>query len=81
VLGELKMAKVPVFDVNETLLDLGSLREPFVWALGDATSLGEWFARLLRGSLVAPVTDSYGDGRSRPSPLAAASICGRRTAT
>ena len=55
------MAKVLVFDVNETLLDLGSLREPFARAFGDATSLGEWFARLLHGSLVATVTDAYED--------------------
>lgn len=52
---------VLVFDVNETLLDLGTLREPFVEAFGDATLLGEWFARLLHGSLVATLTDSYED--------------------
>lgn len=55
------MAKVLVFDVNETLLDLGSLREPFARAFGDAASVGEWFARLLHGSLVATVTDAYED--------------------
>jgi 2-haloacid dehalogenase len=55
------MAKALVFDVNETLLDLGSLREPFARAFGDAAPLGEWFARLLHGSLVATVTDAYED--------------------
>lgn len=55
------MAKVLVFDVNETLLDLGVLREPFARVFGDAAPLGEWFARLLHGSLVATVTDSYED--------------------
>jgi len=38
VLGELKMAKVLVFD--ETLLVLGSLREPFAWDFGDAHLAG-----------------------------------------
>lgn len=55
------MARVLVFDVNETLLDLGALREPFARAFGDAAVLGEWFARLLHGSLVATVTDTYED--------------------
>lgn len=47
--------------MNETLLDLGALREPFARAFGDAEPLGEWFARLLHGSLVATLTDSYED--------------------
>lgn len=55
------MAKVLVFDVNETLLDLRALRDPFVDAFGSADMLGEWFARLLHGSLVATLTDSYED--------------------
>ena len=55
------MANVLVFDVNETLLDLAALRDPFARAFGDAAPLSEWFARLLHGSLVATVTDSYED--------------------
>jgi 2-haloacid dehalogenase len=55
------MAKVLVFDVNETLLDLAALRDPFTRAFGGAAPLGEWFARLLHGSLVATVTDSFED--------------------
>jgi 2-haloacid dehalogenase len=55
------MAKVLVFDVNETLLDLTVLRDPFTRAFGEAAPLGEWFARLLHGSLVATVTDSFED--------------------
>lgn len=55
------MAKVLVFDVNETLLDLRVLREPFADAFGSPDVLGEWFARLLHGSLVATLTDSYED--------------------
>jgi 2-haloacid dehalogenase len=59
--AEVGMAKVLVFDVNETLLDLKALREPFADAFGSADMLGEWFARLLHGSLVATLTDSYDD--------------------
>jgi 2-haloacid dehalogenase len=52
---------VLVFDVNETLLDLSALGEPFEVAFGDASPLGEWFARMLHSSLVATLTDSYED--------------------
>lgn len=55
------MARALVFDVIETLLDLRPLREPFARAFGDPPPVGEWFARLLHGSLVATVTDSYQD--------------------
>jgi 2-haloacid dehalogenase len=55
------LARAIVFDVNETLLDLGALREPFARAFGDAAPLGEWFARLLHASLVAALTDTYED--------------------
>jgi 2-haloacid dehalogenase len=55
------MASVLVFDVNETLLDLNAIREPFARAFGDPSPAGEWFARLLHGSLVATLTDSYDD--------------------
>jgi 2-haloacid dehalogenase len=58
---EAGVARVLVFDVNETLLDLAALRDPFARAFGDAAPMGEWFARLLHGSLVATVTDSYED--------------------
>jgi 2-haloacid dehalogenase len=37
------------------------LRDPFARAFGDAAALGEWFALLLHGSLVATVTDTYED--------------------
>jgi 2-haloacid dehalogenase len=55
------MARVLVFDVIETLLDLAPLREPFARALGEPAPLEEWFARILHGSLVATVTDTYED--------------------
>lgn len=45
--------QVVVFDVNETLLDLGGVRAALVGAIGPTAPAGEWFARLLHGSLVA----------------------------
>ena len=48
-----------VFDVNETLLDLATLRPAFADALGSTDAIGEWFARLLHGSLVANHTGRY----------------------
>jgi 2-haloacid dehalogenase len=47
------------FDVNETLLDLRALRDPFVAAFGDASPMGEWFARLLHASVVANQVGAY----------------------
>ncbi|MGH8912377.1 MAG: haloacid dehalogenase type II, partial [Acidimicrobiia bacterium] len=48
-----------VFDVNETLLDLAALRPRFEAALGTIEPMGEWFARMLHGSLVANHTLRY----------------------
>lgn len=42
-----------LFDVNETLLDLRALAPGFIARLGTADAMGEWFARMLHGSLVA----------------------------
>ncbi|HKX74271.1 MAG TPA: haloacid dehalogenase type II [Acidimicrobiia bacterium] len=44
---------VLVFDVNETLLDLRAFRPQMAEVLGSADLVGEWFARLLHGSLLA----------------------------
>jgi 2-haloacid dehalogenase len=59
------MKKVPrtvlVFDVNETLLDLRALDEPFARVFGDASVRGEWFAQLLQSALVSSVTGEYAD--------------------
>ncbi len=55
------MARVLLFDVNETLLDLSALRAPFARAFGDPAPLEEWFVRLLHASLVATLTDAYED--------------------
>ncbi len=48
-----------VFDVNETLLDLGALRPGFESVFGSTEPMGEWFARMLHASLVANHTNRY----------------------
>lgn len=50
---------VLVFDVNETLLDLSPLRTGFEGIFGSPAPIGEWFARLLHGSLVSNELDDY----------------------
>jgi 2-haloacid dehalogenase len=53
------MARVCVFDVNETLLDLGALDPHFERAFGDASVRRSWFLQLLQSALVATVTGAY----------------------
>lgn len=48
-----------VFDVNETLLDLAPLKIDFEDVFGKAAPMGEWFARMLHGSLVSNQLDDY----------------------
>lgn len=48
-----------IFDVNETLLDLRGLRAGFEELFGSTEPMGEWFARMLHGSLVANHTNRY----------------------
>jgi 2-haloacid dehalogenase len=55
------MASVCVFDVNETLLDLGALDRHFERIFGDASVRRAWFLQLLQSALVATVTDTYSD--------------------
>jgi 2-haloacid dehalogenase len=55
------MARVCVFDVNKTLLDLKALDEHFVHVFGDAGVPQVWFAQLIQSTLVATVTDAYAD--------------------
>jgi len=49
------------FDVNETLLSLAPIKAKFEEAFGIGAPLGEWFSRMLHGSLVA---NHVGDYRS-----------------
>ena len=57
----LEVNKPPLiaFDVNETLLSLAPIKERFESIFGDDPPLGEWFARMLHGSLVANATNNY----------------------
>jgi 2-haloacid dehalogenase len=55
------MARICVFDVNETLLDLGALDPHFGRIFGDASVRRAWFGQLLQSALVATVTDAYSD--------------------
>jgi 2-haloacid dehalogenase len=53
------MARICVFDVNETLLDLGALDPHFERTFGDAGMRRAWFLQLLQSALVATVTGAY----------------------
>ncbi|MDP8925427.1 MAG: haloacid dehalogenase type II, partial [Actinomycetota bacterium] len=53
------MARICVFDVNETLLDLGALDVHFEAAFGDPGLRRVWFSQLLQSALVATVTGAY----------------------
>lgn len=55
------MPRVCVFDVNETLLDLGALDPRFEEAFGDAAARREWFSQLLVSWLTNTVTGVYFD--------------------
>ncbi|MDH5372506.1 MAG: haloacid dehalogenase type II [Acidimicrobiia bacterium] len=55
------MNRTIVFDVNETLLDLGVLEPPFQMLFGDATTRRDWFAQLIQLSMVVTATDTYRD--------------------
>src|SRR6266540_468202 len=51
------MARVIVFDVNETLLDLAALDAPFQRAFGRPGVRREWFAQLLQSAFVSIITE------------------------
>ena len=55
------MAKVLVFDVNETLLDLRGLDAVFLELCGNASARNEWFAQLLQSAFVSTITGAYTD--------------------
>ncbi|MGH8873112.1 MAG: haloacid dehalogenase type II [Acidimicrobiia bacterium] len=48
-----------VFDVNETLLDMSPLKIDFEDVFGTSDPMGEWFARMLHGSLVSNQLGDY----------------------
>lgn len=50
-----------LFDINETVLDLSSLKPRFKAALGDESATATWFAMLLHTSTVCALTDTRTD--------------------
>lgn len=66
---------VLAFDVNETLLDLRALDQPFAAAFGDVSLRPQWFALMLQVAFAGGLTGSYVDfttaQRSALSMLAA----------
>lgn len=55
------MARVCVFDVNETLLDLGALDPRFERVFGDASTRQAWFGQFLALWLTEMLTGEYTD--------------------
>jgi 2-haloacid dehalogenase len=53
------MGRVPVFDVNETLLDLAALDPHFQRIFGDPGVRVAWFNQMISSALVATVTGAY----------------------
>jgi 2-haloacid dehalogenase len=53
------MERVCVFDVNETLLDLGALDPQFERVFGNASARQAWFGQFLTSWLTAMVTGVY----------------------
>lgn len=51
--------RILVFDVNETMLDVGALAPHFERAFGDRRVLGEWFANVLLYSNVVTLAGPY----------------------
>ena len=49
------------FDVNETLLDLRALDEPFGRVFGDESLRAQWFAQMLQLSFVGTIINQYVD--------------------
>jgi 2-haloacid dehalogenase len=55
------MPRIIVFDVNETLLDVGALEPHFKRAFGDGAVLKEWFSTVLLYSEMASLSGPYAD--------------------
>jgi len=55
------MNRVIVFDVNETLLDVGALDPLFGRMFGDAAARREWFGQMLQSAFVSTITGAYRD--------------------
>jgi 2-haloacid dehalogenase len=57
----MKPVPVCVFDVNETLLDLGALDPRFEEVFGDSSLRQAWFQQMLQSAMVSVITDAYSD--------------------
>lgn len=55
------MARVIVFDVNETLLDLGALDPDFARIFGEVAARQSWFQQMLQSAFVSTITGAYAD--------------------
>lgn len=55
------MAKIAVFDINETTLDLAPVRAVLDDLLGQVGGFTVWFQKLLQLSMTATATDNYAD--------------------
>lgn len=55
------MARVLLFDVNETLLDLRVLDPVFERVFGDASVRRQWFGLVLRNAMALTITGDYED--------------------
>jgi 2-haloacid dehalogenase len=55
------MARIIVFDVNETLLDINALEPHFTRVFGDGLALRDWFSTVLLYSEVATLSGPYAD--------------------
>ncbi len=53
------MARIIVFDVNETLLDLAALDEGFGRVFGDVAARQEWFAQVLHTAFAVTAAGGY----------------------
>jgi 2-haloacid dehalogenase len=53
------MKNLIVFDVNETMLDVGALDSQFERVFGNQFARLSWFSQVLQNSFVATITDSY----------------------
>jgi 2-haloacid dehalogenase len=54
-------SRILVFDVNETLLDIGALEPHFARAFGNGLACREWFSTVLLYSEVAALAGPYAD--------------------
>ena len=55
------MNQVIVFDVNETLLDVGALDPFFGRIFGEVAARREWFGQMLQSAFVSTITGTYRD--------------------